>query len=236
MISPMWWCSAELVPQPRETVVSGLLVQTLSGDRISAITRFEHPALDSSSFPERFRQNQTGMGAIRLVGRDAEVAQLERALGDAVEHGGAMLVTGPAGIGKTALLNAISDQARSHGYAVLSVTPVESEADLPYAGLQQLLQSVLSRAGALPTPQKDALLTALGMGSGPPPDVFLVGLATMNLLDEVGSEGPLLVVVDDLSGLTAPRHRSWALFHAGWRRRTFSLSWAHENTANRFWK
>lgn len=141
------------------------------------------------------------MGPTPLFGRDTEVARLERALGDAVEHGGAMLVTGPAGIGKTALLNAISDQARSRGYAVLSVTSVESEADLPYAGLQELLQPVLSRAGALPTPQKNALLIALGMVSGPPPDVFLVGLATMNLLDEVGGEGPLLVVVDDLQWL-----------------------------------
>src|SRR5258706_8481596 len=137
------------------------------------------------------------MGGSRLVGRDAEIALLEKAVSEAAEHGGALVVTGAAGIGKTSLLDAATADARSRGYKVLAVTGLESEADLPYAGLHQLLQPVLQSAGALPEPQKNALLTALGMREGARPEVFLVALATLSLLDAVAGEGPLVVVADD---------------------------------------
>jgi DNA-binding CsgD family transcriptional regulator len=146
-------------------------------------------------------QNQPGMGASRLVGRDAEIALLDKAIAEAAEHGGALLLTGAAGIGKTSLLGSVTTDARSRGYNVLAVTGLESEADLPYAGLHQLLQPVLESAGALPGPQKNALLTALGMRAGAPPEVFLVGLATLSLLDEVADESPLVVVADDFQWL-----------------------------------
>jgi DNA-binding CsgD family transcriptional regulator len=141
------------------------------------------------------------MVASRLVGRGAEIALLNKAVAEAAEHGGALLVTGAAGIGKTSLLDAATDDARSRGYKVLAVTGIESEADLPYAGLHQLLQPVLPSAGALPGPQKNALLTAVGIRAGGPPEVFLVGLATLSLLDEVADERPLVVVADDFQWL-----------------------------------
>src|SRR3989454_8898584 len=141
------------------------------------------------------------MGASRLVGRDAELAQLHTALAEAAEHGGALFVTGLAGIGKTSLLDVAVSDARNRGYKVLSVTGLESEADLPFAGLHQLLQPVLPSAGALPGPQRNALLTALGMRAGAPPEVFLVGLATLSLMDEVADERPLVVVADDFQWL-----------------------------------
>src|ERR1700674_176518 len=125
------------------------------------------------------------MGASTLVGRDAELAQLDNALTEAAEHGGALFVAGAAGIGKTSLLEVAATAARGRGYKVLTVTGLESESDLPFAGLHQLLQPVLPSAGALPGPQKNALLTALGMRSGAPPELFLVGLATLSLLDAV---------------------------------------------------
>src|SRR2546429_8526514 len=139
-------------------------------------------------------QNQPGVGATRLVGRDAERAQLDTALAEAAEHGGALFVTGAAGIGKTSLLDVAASDARSRGYKVLTVTGLESEADLPFAGLHQLLQPVLPSAGALPGPQKNALLTALGMRAGAPPEVFLVGLARPSLMDEGADERPLVAV------------------------------------------
>jgi len=141
------------------------------------------------------------MGASRLIGRDAEMALLGKALAEAAEHGDALLVTGAAGIGKSSLLDAATTDARSRGYNVLAVTGLESEADLPYAGLHQLLQPVLPSAGALPGPQKNALLTALGMRAGAPPEVFLVGLAALSLLDEIADERPLVVVADDFQWL-----------------------------------
>src|SRR5256714_12736851 len=141
------------------------------------------------------------MGATRLVGRDAERAQLDTALAEAAEHGGALFVTGAAGIGKTSLLDVATREAGGRGYKVLTVTGLESEADLPFAGLHQLLQPVLPSAGALPGPQKNALLTALGMRAGAPPEVFLVGLATLSLMGEVADERPLVVVADDFQWL-----------------------------------
>ena len=141
------------------------------------------------------------MGASRLVGRDAELAQFEKALAEATEHGGVLFVTGLAGIGKTSLLDVAVSDARGRGYKVLAVTGLESEADLAYAGLHQLLQPVLPSAGALPVPQRNALLTALGMRAGAPPEVFLVGLATLSLMEEVADERPLLVVADDFQWL-----------------------------------
>src|ERR1700730_4656831 len=141
------------------------------------------------------------MGAPGLVGRDSELAQLDKALAEAAEHGGALFVTGAAGIGKTALLAVVTSDARSRGYKVLAVTGLESETDLPFAGLHQLLQPVLAWASALLGPQKNALLTALGMRAGGPPELFLVGLATLSLMDEVAEESPLIVVADDFQWL-----------------------------------
>src|SRR5260370_23492537 len=141
------------------------------------------------------------MGASRLVGRDTEMALLDKALDEAAEHGSALLVTGAAGIGKTSLLDATTTNARGRGYKVLAVTGLESEADLPYAGLHQLLQPVLPSAGALPGPQQNALLTALGVRAGAPPEVFLVGLATLSLIDKIADERPLVVVADDFHWL-----------------------------------
>jgi DNA-binding CsgD family transcriptional regulator/tetratricopeptide (TPR) repeat protein len=141
------------------------------------------------------------MGAYGLFGRDAEIAQLSNALAEAAEHGGALHVTGAPGIGKTSLMNVAAADARSRGYKVLAIAGLESEADLPYAGLHQLLQPVLPSASTLPGPQKNALLTALGMRAGAPPELFLVGLATLSLMGEVADESPLLVVADDFQWL-----------------------------------
>ncbi|HXA43304.1 MAG TPA: AAA family ATPase [Candidatus Solibacter sp.] len=141
------------------------------------------------------------MGVTKLIGRDAELGQLDVALGEATEHGGALFVTGAPGIGKTSLLDAAAINAKTRDYRVLTVTGLQSEADLPYAGLHQLLQPVLSSAGAIPGPQKNALLTAMGMRAGSPPEVFLVALATLSLLDEVSDEAPLVVLADDYQWL-----------------------------------
>ncbi len=144
------------------------------------------------------------MGAQALVGRETEFAELEAGLRRAVEHGGAFLITGPPGIGKTSLLNAAAAEARSRGYNTLAVTGLECEAEFPYAGLHQLLQTVMASVDKLAPPQKAALLTALGMTVGPAPEVFLVGLATLNLIDEAAAEKPTLLLADDAQWLDGP--------------------------------
>ena len=99
------------------------------------------------------RQDQPGSSPSGLIGRNAELARLDDALAEVADRGGALFITGAAGIGKTSLLDVTTSHARSRGYKVLTVTGLESEADLPYAGLHQLLQPVLPSTGALPRAQ-----------------------------------------------------------------------------------
>lgn len=145
-----------------------------------------------------------GTAAPSLVGRDTEVSQLKERLDVASQHGAAVLVRGAAGIGKTSLLAAAVTDARSRGYRVLSMTGIESEAQLPYAGLHQLVHPVISQVESLPGPQKSALQTALGMMSDAPPEIFLVALAALNLIDDAASDKPILIAVDDLQWLDGP--------------------------------
>jgi DNA-binding CsgD family transcriptional regulator len=80
---------------------------------------------------------------------------------------------------------------------VLPVSGVQSEMELAYAGVHQLCAPLLGRLGVLPGPQRQALATAFGMSAGPAPDRFLVGLAVLGLLSEVGGERPVLCLADD---------------------------------------
>src|SRR3989442_6597573 len=141
---------------------------------------------------------------VRLVGRKAEIGQVETALANSSDRGTALLLSGAPGIGKTSLLEVAARRAQDRGYRVLAVTGVESEAALPYAGLQQVLQPVLASAGSLPDPQKAALLTALGMRSGPAPEMFLVALGALNLIVDVGADKPICAIADDVQWLDAP--------------------------------
>jgi DNA-binding CsgD family transcriptional regulator len=106
-----------------------------------------------------------------------------------------LVVRGEPGVGKTALLDHLSEHAS--GCRVAHAVGVESEMELVYAGLHQLLTPMLGSLERLPAPQANALRTAFGLGPGPAPDRFLVGLATLSLLADAASEHPLLCLVDD---------------------------------------
>src|SRR4029079_7153137 len=84
---------------------------------------------------------------------------------------------------------------------------VESEMELPFAGLHQLCGPMLGHLDALPEPQQVALGVALGLSSGAAPDRFLVALAALSLLAEVAAERPLLCFVDDAQWLDAASRR-----------------------------
>jgi AAA ATPase domain len=139
-----------------------------------------------------------------LCGRDSEIALLDEWLRDIRDSGRALLIHGEAGIGKTSILGAGASAARSRGCRVLTVTGVESEAHLAFAGLHQLLRPVLGQVDELPPPQRKALLTAFGVLDGEAPAIFLVGLATLNLLADIAAEKPLLLVADDVQWLDTP--------------------------------
>src|SRR6476660_2150542 len=143
------------------------------------------------------------MAALRVPafrGRSAERQMLDRLL-DSVRGGqsAVLVIRGEAGVGKTALLHYCARQAS--GFRVARIAGVESEMELPFAGLHQLCAPMLDRLGALPEPQQAALGVALGLASGPTPDRFLVALASLSLLAEVASERPLLCFVDDAQWL-----------------------------------
>src|SRR5260370_17497749 len=113
-----------------------------------------------------------------LYGRERELAVLDDLAGQSGGGaGGALVVRGEAGIGKSALLAAVIAQARDHGTRVLSTTGVQSEARLPFAGLPQLLRPIPHLAEALPPPQPAALLAAVGLAEEVAPGLFLVRVA-----------------------------------------------------------
>src|SRR3954451_14036952 len=135
-------------------------------------------------------------------GRSGEYALLERLLKNVRGGQSAVLVIrAEAGMGKTALLEFCAAQAS--GFRVAEIAGVESEMELPFAALHQLCAPMLNRLEALPEPQQAALRVALGLASGDPPDRFLVSLAALSLLAEVGAEQPLLCCVDDAHWLDA---------------------------------
>src|ERR1700761_4659060 len=98
-----------------------------------------------------------------LFGREPEL----RVLGDLIDHvrdwGSALAVVGEPGVGKSALLRRAGRYAREAGMLVLTVSGVQSESLLPFAGLHQLLAPVLGQLDQLADPQGDALRTALGL-------------------------------------------------------------------------
>jgi DNA-binding CsgD family transcriptional regulator len=132
----------------------------------------------------------------KLKGRGRECEVLGR-LVEAVVRGEsrAVVLRGEPGVGKTALLEYVAEQA-SH-CRVVRAAGIQSEMELAFAALHQLCVPFLDRLQRLPTPQCDALQTAFGISRGPPPDRFLVALAVLNLFSEVAEERPLMCVVDD---------------------------------------
>jgi DNA-binding CsgD family transcriptional regulator len=110
-----------------------------------------------------------------------------------------LVVRGEAGVGKSALLRAVAGQAS--GFRVAQIAGVESEMELPFAGLHQLCAPMLDRLDGLPQPQHRALRIALGVASGDAPDRFLVALGALTLLAEIAEEEPFLCFVDDAQWL-----------------------------------
>jgi len=137
-----------------------------------------------------------------LIGRDPEQRLIESLIQDARSGvSGALLIRGEAGIGKTALLD---EAAESSGMRTLRCTGVESEHDLPFAGLEQLLWPVRDLADRLPDPQAAALRGAFGLGTERVEDRLLLGLATLGLLAEATGDAPVLCLIDDLQWVDVP--------------------------------
>jgi hypothetical protein len=143
---------------------------------------------------------EAGAGGATLLGRRSECEALDRLLTDVVSGTSrVMVLRGDAGVGKSELLGYLSKKVA--GWRVATAVGVESEMELAYSGLHQLCGPLLDHLDRLPVPQREALATVFGLGVGPPPDRFLVGLATLSLLADAAEQQPLVCIVDDAQWL-----------------------------------
>ena len=141
------------------------------------------------------------METLPLYGRESEIRALNELIDGLGTRGAAIVVRGEAGIGKSCLVDALGRTALARAMSVLRTTGVPSEANLPFAGLHQLLHPRIAELGTLPSPQRAALEAAFGMTADAAPDLFLIALATLNLLGDVAERAPLLLVIEDAQWL-----------------------------------
>jgi DNA-binding CsgD family transcriptional regulator len=131
-----------------------------------------------------------------LVGRAAESAWLRRRVALARRgQGGAVLVTGEPGAGKTALIGQVCTGVR--GFRVLRAAGVESEASLGFSVLADICRPLLGLIEEIPGPQAAALQGALALGPAVPADRFAGFAGVLSLLAVAAEDQPLLVWVDD---------------------------------------
>lgn len=132
----------------------------------------------------------------QLLDRAAERTGIDNLL-ELVRTGlsGVLVLRGGDGVGKTTLLDYAVGAAS--GFKVSAIAGVESEINLPYGGLHQLMMPFLPLIDDLPVPQRQAILVAFGREAGPPPERFLVGLACLTLLSRAAADEPVLCAIDD---------------------------------------
>jgi DNA-binding CsgD family transcriptional regulator len=141
-----------------------------------------------------------------LLGRERECARLDSLI-SRVRGGSsaALVMEGEAGAGKTSLLDHVATQARD--LRILRARGAESEQDLPFAGLADLLGPVLGYMEVLPGPQRAALAGALALGPAVPGGRLAVCAATLSLLAAATAVRPVLAMIDDAHWLDAATAR-----------------------------
>src|SRR5205823_1450111 len=130
---------------------------------------------------DRGRESPVSLGSNAILGRDAELSEVDRFLEDVPDGPAALVLEGVAGIGKTTLWQAAGNLARTRDFRVLTTRAAESEARLSYTALGDLLEGELDDAvQGLPPPQRAALETALlRTTTGAAPDQRAVSLASL---------------------------------------------------------
>jgi len=139
-----------------------------------------------------------------LIGRDDDLEYITAFVDQAAVSGGALLLSGEAGVGKTVLLDAAAAHAENAGSRVLRAAGAEFESTVSFAGLNQLLHPLLGQARGLSAAYRRALAVALGVRAGSSPDQLMLSNAALALLVQATGatgSGPVLVVVDDLPWL-----------------------------------
>ena len=114
------------------------------------------------------------------------------------------VLSGEAGIGKSAMLGHVREQAQLLGCTVLATAGAESEAELGFAGLHQLLLSIIGTIEVLPDAQRLALEAAFGIATGVDPDPFRVAMAAFRLISDTADSNPVVLLADDAHWLDRP--------------------------------
>ena len=131
-----------------------------------------------------------------MLGREREKSELHAALEAAREgRSSALIVHGEAGIGKSTLL--IDAAASADDFRVVRARGYESESDIPFAGLLDLLTPLLDLLDRIPEAQARALRGAMAIEEPSPHDKFTVPAAVLSVLGAAADEQPVLAVVDD---------------------------------------
>jgi len=132
-----------------------------------------------------------------LIGRASELALISSLLAAPGSGAPGLLLRGASGAGKTALLDVAAQAGRQAGLRVLRAWGVESEAELAFSGLHQLLHPLREHTAQLPVAQREALERAFGLAEGPSPSRFVLSAAALALVDAAAARGPVLLLVDD---------------------------------------
>ena len=137
------------------------------------------------------------------MGREAERRVLDALVAGArLGRSGVLLLVGEPGIGKTTLLDYVASRAEE--MYVVRVAGAEAERDLPFGALALAMGSATAELDELPPPQAAALRTALALDTGPPPDRFAVGAATLGVMTRRAERQPLAILLDDAHHLDRP--------------------------------
>ncbi len=139
--------------------------------------------------------------ATAVRGRAGLLAAIESRL----SVGGGVALYGPAGIGKSFVLDAVTATAAARGELVLRLRPVRTERSLPYAGIADLVAQLPEDAAAALPPAQRAALAALRQGlpprSGTP--ALARRLVLPLLLAHCARRAAVLLVLDDTQWLDA---------------------------------
>ena len=137
-----------------------------------------------------------------LLGRSRERRRIDDALAQARAGASAALaLTGDPGIGKTTLLDYAAAQAAASGMQVLRARGVESEAQIPFGSLLEVIRPALTLLDTIPPPQSAALEGALALRPGAASDRFAGGAATLSLLAACAEQAPAALLLDDAQWL-----------------------------------
>ncbi|MDV9178041.1 ATP-binding protein, partial [Streptomyces sp. W16] len=135
-----------------------------------------------------------------LVGRSAELALLDRHFDSAPACGGALMLTGEAGVGKSALLDTAAPRAAGAGFRVLRVAGCPFQQGVGFSALNQLLQPLADAIPALPARQAETLQAVRGLSEEQPTELLAIANAVQALVAQVATEAaPLALIVDDVA-------------------------------------